>query len=156
SLDDIQTGRRVTLPDDRVAWKEVRAGHALGRSGPHVPEVARKDHEPEPVEADLDPPGPGGKLEEIDGAPQEPGDEPRDPQAEYLGDGAPGSDRAELPERFEREGPARLAAQRGDDVVRAPAALPLRELAGRRAGKPVHGVHDGRAVADRPDPRFPV
>ena len=54
----------------------VGVGDAVGLFGAHGGQVAGEDQQGGPIESDLEAPPPGGQLEQIDSAPDEPGDKP--------------------------------------------------------------------------------
>ena len=91
----------------------VRVRDAVGLAGAHVGQVARKEQQPRPIETDLEPAAQGRQLEEINAAPDEPGQEARQMEPEKVGHrgvAADGTKFAQLLER-ERGGSAARAAR---------------------------------------------
>jgi len=109
--------------------------------------VSREEQVERPVERDADLPAQSGHLVEVDRAPEEPGEDAGDAEAEDLRDGRAVAERAHLAERVEREGLLGRAPQRGHDVFSEAPRLAGRVLGSRRARLPGLRVKDPRAVA---------
>src|SRR5262249_61547193 len=93
----------------------------------------------------------GGELREINGPPEEPGDESRDAYAENFSDRATISQGRQHPQILEIEWSCGFPSERAYQVSGELLCLPHSELRGRRAGPLILGVRDHGAIPERPD-----
>src|SRR4029077_2367365 len=86
-FDNTKESGRLALSLDEIAWTIVSVVDLLRRIGIKEAEIAREEQVPCPVHGHLDSARPRRQLEEIDSAPQEPGEETRDAHPEHFCDG---------------------------------------------------------------------
>ena len=70
----------------------MRARDAVGLARANVGQVAGEKQQPGPIEADLQSSCPGWEFEQVNAAPNEPGDETREVKAEQVSDGGVAAD----------------------------------------------------------------
>src|SRR5262249_7377329 len=116
----------------------------------NMSEVAREKEQPRPIEADLKFSGEGWQFEKIDAAPNEPGDEAGQMQAEQFRYGGMSTNGAKFAKQLKGETFGRLALADTHDILRALAAFAFGELAGGGGRLSIVVVGDDRAITDGP------
>ncbi len=140
---------------NEIAGAVIRVCDLLGGIGIEEAEIAREEHVPRPVERDFNPARPSRKLEEIDTAPHQPGEETRDVHPEHFRNGLVTADGAELPQGFEMERFCGFAIHDSNEVECRLATLAFRELTGRRGRFVIEGVDREGTIANGPRVRLP-
>ncbi len=153
----------------RLCWRRLRrgtcslpfvlgarrrpAGLQLGaqRLDLQLDDVGREQQVQRPVEGDAQPPLPARQRQQVVGAPGEPGQEPRQPDAEHLADAAVPTQSGEHAEPFVTEGSRCLSTEDRVDVLGHVPALANGVLRRGRLVPLSVAVGDERAVAYRPE-----
>ena len=127
---------RSLVQKDGLARLEMLAPHLRRLEDAQLRHVARQEQVHRPVDENPNLAVPAGELAQVNAAPHEPGQEPRQLDAHHLGHRRAAAQRRQRAERLELVRLQLAAGERRDDVVRAQLALPHGVLRRRRRELP--------------------